>query len=56
MAKMEQSRGENNMSHEAAITDSIVGILGVENTVLFALVLKIIYAIYKQTKKNDTNQ
>ena len=38
------------MSHEALITDSLVGIFGSEMTLVLVLVLKKLYAIHKEMK------
>jgi hypothetical protein len=54
MEKMEQGRGENMTTPETFITDSIIGIFGVENSVLLVLVLKILYTVHKEIKEKKS--
>jgi hypothetical protein len=51
---MEQGRGENMTTPETFITDSIIGIFGVENSVLLVLVLKILYTVHKEIKEKKS--
>lgn len=39
---------------ETFITDSIIGIFGVENSVLLVLVLKILYTVHKEIKEKKS--